>query len=381
MSDSGLLVVAGEASGEQRAARLLEALATRIPGLHCFGLGSGALARAGVELLADSHEISVVGIAEALEILPRALEIQRRILAEVERRRPAAALLVDFPDFNLRLARELAWRGVPVVYYVSPQVWAWRRGRVRLIADCVARMLVLFPFEVPFYAQHGVPVVHVGHPLVDEVPVLPQAWAAVPRGARPERFRVALLPGSRRSEVAALLPVMLASAKRLAAELPLEVTVVQAPGLADAEIDTRITAAGVPARRVGEDRFAEIARAHLAICASGTATLETGLLGTPMIVCYRLSPWTYALARALVRVPHVSLVNLVLGRRAVPEMIQGGAEAEDIARVAAHLLGSRSAIETMRADLAGLRPALGRAGASERAADEVARFLASRRAA
>ena len=378
MSAPGLLVVAGEASGEQRAARLLEALASRVPGIACFGLGSGALADAGVELVADSHEISVVGISEALAILPRAAEILRRILAEVERRRPAAALLVDFPDFNLRLARELAWRGVPVLYYVSPQVWAWRRGRVRVIADCVARMLVLFPFEVPFYARHGVPVVHVGHPLVDEVPELPQAWSAVPRGARPEHYRIALLPGSRRSELAALLPTMLAAARRLAAELPVEVAVVQAPGLADVEIEARVAAAGLPVRRVTGDRLGEIAASHLALCASGTATLETGLLGTPMIVCYRLSPWTYALARALVRVPHVSLVNLVLGRRVVPELIQGAAEPGGIARVAAQLLGSRTAIEEMRRDLAGLRPALGRPGASARAAAEVARFLAGR---
>lgn len=378
MSAPSLLVVAGEASGEQRAARLLEALATRVPGLARFGLGSRALAAAGVELVADSHEISVVGISEALAILPRAAEIQRALLAEVERRRPAAALLVDFPDFNLRLARQLAWRGVPVLYYVSPQVWAWRRGRVRVIADCVARMLVLFPFEVPFYTAHGVPVVHVGHPLVDEVPALPQAWSAVPRGARPERYRVALLPGSRRSEVAALLPTLLAAARRLAAELPLDVSVVQAPGLADAEIEARVAAAGLPVRRVTENRLGEIAAAHLALCASGTATLETGLLGTPMVVCYRLSAWTYALARALVRVPHVSLVNLVLGRSVVPELIQGAAEPEAIARTAARLLGSRAEIEAMRLDLAELRPALGRPGASARAAGEVARFLAAR---
>lgn len=381
MSAPRLLVVAGEASGEQRAARLLTALAARQPGLTAFGLGSGPLAAAGVELIADSREISVVGISEALEILPRAAEILRRIVTEAERRRPAAALLVDFPDFNLRLARELAWRGIPIVYYVSPQVWAWRKGRVRVIADCVARMLVLFEFEVAFYRAHGVPVTHVGHPLVDEVPLLPQAWQGVRRGTHPDTFRIALLPGSRRSEVGALLPVLLEAARRIGAELPIEVSIVEAPGLAPAEVERHVAAAGLEVRRVSERRLEAVADSHLALCASGTATLETGLLGTPMLVCYRLSSWTFALARALVRVPHVSLVNLVLGRRVVPELIQRDATPERIANEALALLSRRSAIEAMRDDLAGLRARLGRPGASERAADEVARFLAGRHAA
>ena len=381
MSAPRLLVVAGEASGEQRAARLLTALAARQPGLTAFGLGSGPLAAAGVELIADSREISVVGISEALEILPRAAEILRRIVTEAERRRPSAALLVDFPDFNLRLARELAWRGIPIVYYVSPQIWAWRKGRVRVIADCVARMLVLFEFEVPFYRAHGVPVTHVGHPLVDEVPRLPQAWQGVRRGTHPDTYRIALLPGSRRSEVGALLPVLLEAARRIGAELPIEVSIVEAPGLAPAEVGRHVAAAGLEVRRVTERRLEAVADSHLALCASGTATLETGLLGTPMLVCYRLSPWTFALARALVRVPHVSLVNLVLGRRVVPELIQREATPERIASEALALLSRRSAIEAMRDDLAGLRARLGRPGASERAADEVARFLAGRHAA
>jgi lipid-A-disaccharide synthase len=381
MSAPRLLVVAGEASGEQLAARLLTALAARQPGLTAFGLGSGALAAAGVELVADAREISVVGISEALEILPRAAEILRRIVTEAERRRPAAALLVDFPDFNLRLARELAWRGIPIVYYVSPQVWAWRKGRVRVIADCVARMLVLFEFEVPFYRAHGVPVTHVGHPLVDEVPLLPQAWQGVRRGTQPDAYRLALLPGSRRSEVRALLPVLLEAARRIGDEQPIEVSIVEAPGLAPAEVERHVAASGLDVRRVSERRLEAVADSHLALCASGTATLETGLLGTPMLVCYRLSPWTFALARALVNVPHVSLVNLVLGRRAVPELIQGEATPERIAGEALALLSRRSAIEAMREDLAGLRARLGRPGASERAADEVSRFLAGHHAA
>jgi lipid-A-disaccharide synthase len=375
MTRARLLVVAGESSGDQRAARLVTALGERVPGIEIFGLGSEELAATGADLVADSREISVVGIAEAIEILPRASEIFRSLVREAERRRPAVAVLVDFPDFNLRLARELAWLGIPVVYYVSPQIWAWRRGRVRTVADCVDRMLVLFPFEVPFYRAHGVRVVHVGHPLVDEVPQLEQAWQGMPPGAEPEVHRLALLPGSRRSEVAALLPAMLGAAQRIAGRLPVEVRVIRAPGLDDAPFRDALARTGLAADLVTSDRYSAVAGSHLALCASGTATLETGLLGTPMIVCYRLSPWTYWPARALVRVPHVALVNLVLGKRAVPELIQGAATPERIADEALRLLASRREIRRMRVDLGELRERLGAPGATRRAAAEVARYF------
>ncbi len=375
MTRRDLMVVAGEASGDLHAARLLGALCARRPELSAFGLGSDALRAAGLETVADSREISVVGITEVISIFRRAQEIFDRLLVEAERRRPALALLVDFPEFNLRLARELAWRGIPVVYYVSPQIWAWRRGRVRAIRETVAKMLVLFDFEESFYRKHGVAVTHVGHPLVDEVPELTQAWQNVPRGRLPERFRLALLPGSRPSEVDVLLPIQLGAAKRLAAELPLDVRVIRAQSIDRARIDALVAAAGFAVEVVEEDRFAAVADSHLALCASGTATLETGLLGTPLLVLYRLSSWSWRLARLLVRVPHASLVNLVLGRRAVPELLQAEAEPGRVAREALRLLSSRAEIDRMRAELAGLRPRLGRPGASERAANEVLALL------
>jgi len=375
MTRAGLLVSAGEASGDERAARLVAALRARRPDLATFGLGAEGLRAAGLETLADSHEISVVGISEAISILPRAREIFRHLISEAERRRPAAALLVDFPEFNLRLARELAWRGIPVVYYVSPQIWAWRRGRVRTIADCVAKMLVLFPFEVPFYADHGVPVSHVGHPLVDEVPALSGAWDEVSRLRPVERFRVALLPGSRRSEVRALLPTLLEAVELIAQRLPIETFLLRAPALPNEEFEATIRRSKTPVEVVSDDRYEAIAGSHLALCASGTATLETGLLRTPMIVAYRLSTWTHVLARLLVRVPHVSLVNLVLGRGVVPELMQWRATPQQIAAQAISLLGDRAAVERMRSALGELRPLLGPPGASERAAAELDRVL------
>lgn len=382
-----LLAVAGEASGDLHAARLLAELARIEPGVSVFGLGGDEMRAAGVATVADSSEISVVGLVEVWKILPRAKAIFAELLAEVDRRKPAAALLVDFPDFNLRFAKELARRGVPVVYYVSPQVWAWRKGRVRQIARDVSRMLVLFPFEVEFYRRHGVSAVHVGHPLVDEVPRLPQVWdrpEPLPAG---EPFQIALLPGSRRSEVEALLPLQLGALATLAGKLPVAGRIIRAPTISRESIERHLAAAGFgestapPVEIVEAERFAAIADSHLALCASGTATLEVGLLGTPMIVCYRLSAWTYRLARLLVKLPHVSLVNLVLERGAVPENLQREAEPDRLAADAQRLLGDPKAIASMRLALGELRGRLGAGGASERAARELAGVLHARAAA
>jgi lipid-A-disaccharide synthase len=367
-----LLVVAGEASGDLHGARLISELKRLDPGLSTFGLGGDEMRAAGLEAVAHSSEISVVGITEVWKVLPRAREIFAALLKETERRRPRGAVLVDFPDFNLRLAKELKRRGVPVLYYISPQVWAWRRGRVKTIARVVDRMLVLFPFEVDFYAKAGVDVVHVGHPLVDEVPERTSVWE---QGEPPGPYRISLLPGSRRSEVEALLPTMLQAVALLAKELPIEVQLIQAPTIPEEMLTEEIELSGLPVRIVSEQRFDAIADSHLALCASGTATLEVGLLGTPMIVVYRLGTWTYLLARALVRLPDIALVNLVLGRRVVPELIQGAATPPRIAAEAARLLGDREAIAGIRQALAPLRGKLGQGGASARAAREVASFL------
>jgi lipid-A-disaccharide synthase len=369
-----LLVVAGEASGDLHGARLLAELRRRVPDLKAFGLGGDEMRAAGLEAVAHSSEISVVGITEVLRILPRARQIFAALLREVDRRRPGLAVLIDFPDFNLRLARKLKERGLKVVYYISPQVWAWRRGRIKAISRLVDRMLVLFPFEVDFYRGHGVDVVHVGHPLVDEVPVLPQAWDGDQPAGSP--YRIALLPGSRRSEVEALLPTLLEAARRLAGRLPVEVRIIKAPTISADLLEEVVELAGLPVEVVGEDRFAAVADSHLALCASGTATLEVGLLGTPMIMVYRLASWTYALARLMVHLPNVSLVNLVSGSRVVPELIQGEANPERIASEAARLLTDAGERNRMREALAGVRGRLGEGGASRRAAAEVAAMLA-----
>ncbi len=373
-SDRDLLLVAGEASGDLHAGRLLAELRRLAPSWAAWGMGGDELRTAGLEAIVDCSEIAVVGVAEALRVLPRARRAFRELLAEVDRRGTRSALLVDSPEFNLRLARALRRRGVRIVYYISPQVWAWRRRRVHDIRRLVDRMLVLFPFEADFYRQHGVDVVNVGHPLVDEVPLLPQVWEADPR---PSTFRLALLPGSRVSEVEANAPPMLDAAALLAAEFPLVVRWIRAPGLPQELVARVLADRGLEIEIVDGERFGAVAGSHLALCASGTATLEVGLLGTPMIVVYRLARGTYWLGRMMVRLPHISLVNLVLGSGVVPELLQREASGGRIAAVARDLLVDRRRLRAMRAALADLRPRLGASGASRRAAQAALETLGS----
>jgi lipid-A-disaccharide synthase len=369
MGGNDLLMVAGEASGDLHGARLLEQLHQRRPEVTAFGLGGDELQRAGLDAVAHSSEISVVGITEALGVLKRAHEIFSLLLKEVDRRKPAAAILIDSPDFNLRLAKKLKKRGVDVIYYISPQVWAWRRGRVKSIARWVDEMMVILPFEVDFYREHGVEATDVGHPLVDEVPSLPQVWEQ--ERSEDEPFQVALLPGSRSSEIHAILRTLLLAAEQLAREVPVRLVLIKAPTVRLAQIAQVLSEFDLAVEIVAKDRFERIAGSHLALCASGTATLEVGLLGTPMIVVYRVGAGSALIGQLIIRLPQVSLVNLVLGREAVPELLQNDASPEAIAGRAASLLGDPEKIRMMRTDLRELRGKLGESGASRRAAEQV----------
>ena len=375
MGASDLLIVAGEASGDLKAARLLGALRDRRPGVRAFGLGGHELQAAGLEALALSSEISVIGITEVVKILGRAREIFADLLAAVDERQPEAAILVDFPDFNLRLAKKLHQRGLKVLYYVSPQVWAWRKGRVRHIERYVDRMMVVFPFEEDFYRRHGVDVVYVGHPLMDEVGARHRAWDEDPGGK--DGYRVALLPGSRRSELESLLPIVLESARRIARSKPCRFQLIRAGTIAPEELAPYLEAVELEIEVVSERRFEAIADSHLALCAVGTANLEVGLVGTPMVTLHRVNLLSYWTGLLLVDLPHASIVNLLLDKPAVPEMLQKDATPEAISTKALELLDDRGRIADMRSDFAALRERIGSGGASERAANEVLRFLSA----
>jgi len=360
-----VLLVAGEASGDLHAANLLAALHRLRRGVEAFGVGGERLRAEGLECVARSEELSVMGLAEVARELPRLWRLSRRVREDAIARRPHVAVLVDSPDFNLPLATALRGAGIPVVVYVSPQLWAWRRGRVRRIRRDVSRVLCILPFEVSFYERHGVAAEYVGHPLVDELaPIM---------SCPPERDpdALALLPGSRWHEVEALLPTMLAALGELAAVRPaVRARLIAAPGLDVARLRGLLAAAPRPVELVSDDRHRALASCGAALVASGTATLECALLGVPMVVGYRLHALTYRLAKLLVRVPHVSLVNLVAGREVVRELVQDAFTPAALAAEAVELLGGRG--EQVRAGLVGVRTALGPVGASERAARAVA---------
>jgi lipid-A-disaccharide synthase len=363
---SRLLVVAGEVSGDLHAGNLVTELRALDPGIDAFGVGGERLQAAGLECLASTDELAHMGLVEVLRELPRIRRVMDRVVAEAGRRRPDLAVLVDSPDFNLRLAARLHRLGIPTVLYVSPQLWAWRRGRVRVVRRLAREVICLLPFEVRFYLDNGVPARYVGHPLVDDLAregLLDERFAPTPG-------KLALLPGSRAMEVRQLLPTMLVAAAELGDRMA-DVVLVEAPGMRRVidEVlgETRI---GVAVRRVGgPERRRELATCSLAWTASGTATLECALLNVPMVVGYRLQPLSYALARLLVRVPHVALVNLIAGERLAPELIQGQWTPERLAATTLELLGGSAAAQ--RAALGPVREKLGPPGASRRAAAAV----------
>lgn len=361
------MIVAGEVSGDLHAGNMLAELRILDPEIEAFGVGGERLAANGLECIASTDELAHMGLIEVLRELPRIWRIMRRLVSEADRRRPGLAVLVDSPDFNLRLAAKLRRLGIPVVLYVSPQLWAWRQGRVRVVRRLAREVLCLLPFEVPFYSEHGVQARYVGHPLVDDVARDGLLDHEVARVAG----KIALLPGSRAMEVRSLLPTMIAAATELGTDCLSDAVLIEAPGVGRVVDDVFAAHGGADRiRRVsGPDRRRELASCSLAWTASGTATLECALLDVPMVVGYRLQPLSFAIARLLVRVPHVALVNLIAEKRVAPELIQGQWRADRLAEVTTLVLADHGAEQ--RAALALVRRRLGPPGASRRAADAV----------
>ncbi len=337
-----VLVSAGEASSEMYGAALIAALRRRDPALEVFGMGGEAMRSAGADLVVDAREISVVGLAEVVTHLPRIWSRYQRLLRALDARRPDVAVLIDSPDFNLRLARQLHRRGIPVVYYVSPQLWAWRAGRVAQVRRYVRKMLVIFPFEEEWYRTRGVDAVFVGHPLAALAPpAVGREEFARQHGLDPAKPWIALLPGSRRREVAMIAPTLVETAALLGGEF--EYVVPLASTLSEHDLAQTLTLSlaqrqrrdGVsPALHITRDARATLVLARAAVVASGTATVEAAVLGTPFCMVYRVSPLSWLAGRRLVRVPHFAMPNLIAGRRVVPELVQGEFTA---ARVVAEL--------------------------------------------
>ena len=375
MTEKNILISAGEASSDMYAARLAIALRART-GAKFFGMGGPRMAEAGVELIADYHEVAVVGIAEVLHKIPTVIGVQNRLKREAKRRNAALAILVDSPGTHLGVARRLKQIDIPVGYFIGPQVWAWRAGRVRIIKRRVNRMVVIFPFEEKIYREAGVPVNFVGHPLVDVVrPTMSRAEFAALHNLNPNKPIVAILPGSRQNEIRQNYGRVLEACERLIrADKEIQFVVAAAPNLTAGSFASH-TLPAIDIRLVQGATYDALAAADCAIVASGTATIEAALLGTPMVVVYRVSPISASILRRMIRTPFFSMVNLIAGRSVVPELIQDDFAPAAVEEQVRRLLDSPAAREETKSSLAEVRAKLGPGGAIERAADIFAQML------
>ena len=367
-----ILLACGEPSGDLYAGALAREIRALDPAARVYGLGAGGLESNGGELVADYRGLTVTGLSEALSVLPRSLAVYRRLVRMARDERPDVFVPIDFPDFNFRLAGALHRLGVPVVYYVCPQLWAWRRGRLRAMRRFVRRALVIFPFEAAIYREAGIPVEFVGHPLV-ELCQARETRADFLRagGLDPAGPTVALLPGSRPNEVRAILPELVRSAPLIRREAPAaQFLVARAPHLDDELFAplAELPAAGVPLAVVTSRTDDVLAAADVAVTASGTATVQAALHGRPMVIVYRLSPLTYRLVRTFAHVDTVGMVNLIAGRRVVPELVQDALTAEAVSNEVVRFLRDAEVADRTRHALQDVRERLGGAGASRRAA-------------
>ena len=379
MPPISLLLSAGEASGDMYAARLAAALKQRAD-LEIFGMGGPQMRAAGVEIVTDYAEVSVVGITEILSHLPSLMRAMRHLVAEAARRKPALAILTDFPGFHLRLARKLKRRGIRNIYYICPQFWAWRPWRVRVVRRRFSQALCIFPFEEKFYGDAGVPVKFIGHPLVGAVHAsLDRPAFFREQSLDPQKKLITILPGSRAAELRQHLPVLREACLRIHRESPAQFVLAAAPA-ANLAFLREAWPPQLPLKIVLGQTYNALAAADAAIVSSGTATIEAALLDVPMVVVYRVTPLTALLAKPLVRTPFFSMVNLIAGKRVVPELIQSDFTPDRVAAEILRLLNDQSARETLRRDLAEVRRRLGPPGAVERAADAILQLIAEAQA-
>jgi len=353
-----IFLSAGEASGEHYGALLLEELRLRLPGARFLGMGGERMEALGFERVVRSEDVAVMGITEVIRHLPQIYREYRKLKAAIGARRPDVAVLIDFPDIHLKLAEEFHRLGIPVIFFVSPQLWAWKKGRIKRVQRFVDRMLVIFPFEAPFYRERGVAADYVGHPLADlPLPSISRAEFAEQNGLDAKKRWIGLLPGSRAKEIRLNLPEMLRAARLLVEREPLtEFLLPLAPTLTAEhirEVGELLTehGAGLPLEMVRDARAA-LYHARGSIVASGTATVEAALMGNPFVVVYRVSPVTYAIAKRVVSVPHVAMVNLVAEKRLVPELIQDDFQAARVVQELEPLLVVGEARTKMMSGLA-----------------------------
>lgn len=376
-ADTNVLIIAGEPSGDMHASNLVRDLKTLRPGLKFFGMGAGLSAGEGVEIVCDISSLALVGVVEVVKNIYSVGKAFRTVLKAVDKRRPALAILVDYPGFNLRLAGELKRRNIPVVYYVSPQLWAWGADRIKIIKRCVKRMVVFFGFEEDLYKKNGVDVAFVGNPLVDSTRITSTRKETLEKyGLRADRHTIALVPGSRKLEVEGFLGALARSAELLKRTDPdAQFIVTRHPGLPEDIYKRAIGARGDGIKIVAGDMHNILAASDLAVVASGTATLETAVIGTPMIVVYKANLLTYLIYKFVRPRGFLGLPNIIAGRRIVPELLQRDMTPGNISAEARRILSEGPVAAGMRKELALVKSSLGAPGASMRAAKSILPLL------
>ena len=364
------MIIAGEASGDMYGAKLVEEAHRLDSSVRFFGIGGQAMRAAGVETLVDSREMAVMGFVEVVAHFGVIYRAFRKMEALLQRQKPDLLILIDYPGFNLRLAAKAKLAGVKVLYFITPQVWAWHASRARKIARLVDHAAVILPFEVPIFEREGLPVTFVGHPLLDmAVPSMPREMARQQFGLASGQRTIGLFPGSRRREINSLLPVMLESAALLKARFPdLQFILPLAPGLDRSLVDACLSVSAVDVVVVEGKNYDVIQVCDFIIATSGTVTMEIALFGVPMVIVYKVAPLTYAIGKRLVQVEHAGICNIIANERVVPELIQNEAEPGRIFAEAESILADEVRYAEIREKLLAVRAKLGEPGAPGRVA-------------
>jgi lipid-A-disaccharide synthase len=377
MAHKKIFIVAGEVSGDMHAAILVRELKALNPSLILMGLGGKRMREEGVKLFFDLTTIAVVGFTEVLQNILLFRRLFWDFVNRAMQEKPDAVILIDYPGFNIRLAKELKKRGFKIIYYISPQVWAWGENRIDIIKKNVDKMIVLFDFEKDLYHKHGMEVEFVGHPLLDRLhPTLTKEEFLRTFYIEGKSPLISLLPGSRNSEVEQILPIMLESAKIIYKEFPnVQFLVLSSSNVDITTYHNLIRVSGLPILMLDSQHYNAIVNSDIALVASGTATLETAILNTPMLIVYKVSFLTWAYAKSIIKIPYIGLANVVAGKKVVPEFVQFGARPNLIAQEASSLLKDKEKYNKVKQELSQIKIHLGSAGASQRAAQTILRLI------
>jgi len=371
-----ILIVAGENSGEKYGADLVHQFKKLHPSLSFFGIGGNQMEREGVSLLFPVEELAVVGVFEIISHLPRIKKIFNKIIREIKHQKPSAAVLIDSPDFNLRLAKKLKKLSIPILYYISPTVWAWRKGRMKTIKKTVDKMMLIFPFEEKIYEDYRIPAIYVGHPLKDRIRAsLTKDEFLEKYGLDPQKKLISLLPGSRRSELKYHIPVLGEALERIKSELDTQFVLLLAESLEKDFLLTLMPPALKDLKILEKDHYEAIASSHLALTACGTATLEAALLETPLVSFYRISPLTYFFVHRLAAIKNFSIVNILAGERIIPELIQRDFTAQNIFEEAKKIIDSEEQRSEMIGQFRNIKRLLGDKTAPQNAAQELEKMI------